>query len=230
MVTVTPERSQVTAKARSRGPGRPVGQPPRSREEIRAAAAEVFRRHGYHAARMDDIADQLGLSKASLYHYVRTKHELLFEIVLPPYRDFVAHLDDILAGSGPVPDRVAEAVRRHFGNVARYSPAVSIYVENLRSLPVPPELVDLDTRYLRGLRRLIATGMADGSLRPGDPTVAADALLGMCNWYAVRHTDESPARAERRAAAVTAIFLDGLRDPEHPEPNPSARPNGRRRG
>ncbi len=195
-----------------------------------AAAAEVFRRHGYHVARMDDIADQLGLAKASLYHYVRTKHELLFEIVLPPYRDFVAHLDAVLSGSGPVPDRVAEVVRRHFGNVARYSPAVSIYVENLRSLPLPPELVDLDTRYLRGLRRLVATGMADGSLRAGDPAVAADALLGMCNWYAVRHAGESPARAEQRAAAVTVIFLDGLRAPAPPSSSPASAPVGGRRG
>ena len=205
-------RRQAVGSPR-RGPGRPAGQPPRTRQEILAAAAEVFRRVGYHAARMDDVADQLGLVKASLYHYVRTKHELLFDIVLPPYRDFVVHLDLVLAGTAPVPDRIAEVVHRHFGNVARYSPAISIYVENRRWLPVPAELVELDGRYLHGLRTLIAAGMADGTLLPGDPAVAADALLGMCSWFAIRHADESPEQAGALATTIASIFLDGLSQP-----------------
>lgn len=206
-----PLASVLVARRREPGrPGRPAGRPARSREEILAAAAEVFRRDGYHAARMDDIAEVLGMAKASLYHYVRTKHELLFEIILPPYRDFVDHLDAVLASSAPVPERIAEVVGRHLDNVVRYSPAISIYVENLRSLPLPAELSELDARYLRGLRGLLAAGMADGSLRESDPAIAADALLGMCNWFAVRHSAQSPFDPAALASIVSSIFLDGM--------------------
>lgn len=210
----TSEHGPVRELARRRrSPGRPAGRSARAREEILAAAAEIFRRDGYHAARMDDIAEELGLAKASLYHYVRTKHELLFEIVLPPYRDFVHHLDEVLASDAPVPERIAEVVLRHLENVVRYSPAISIYVENVRTLPLPAEITELDARYLRGLRSLLATGIAEGSLRRADPAVAADALLGMCNWFAVRHSAQSPFDAAERAASVTGIFLDGMVEP-----------------
>jgi AcrR family transcriptional regulator len=183
--------------------------PALTRDEILAAAANVFRRDGYQSARMDDVADALGITKGGLYYYVRTKHELLFDIILPPYRDAVAHLDGVLASPRSTPDRIGEVVSRYLGNVASYSPAISIYVENLRSLPVPSEMSDLDARYVHGLRRLIAEGMRDGSLRTCDPEIAADALLGMCTRFAVRYSSLSPFDAEVIARDLTSIFLSG---------------------
>jgi AcrR family transcriptional regulator len=170
----------------------------------------VFHRDGFQSARMDDIADALGITKGGLYYYVRTKHELLFDIILPPYRDAVAHLDGVLASSSSTPERIGEVVTRYLGNVARYSPAISIYVENLRSLPVPPEMSELDARYVRGLRRLIADGVRDGSLRACDPAIAADALLGMCARFAVRYSSLAPFDPDAVARDLTAIFLGGL--------------------
>ncbi len=210
---MTTDERALSRAPRRRGPGRPAGRPARGRDEILAAAAEVFRRDGYHAARMDDIAEELGMAKASLYHYVSTKHDLLFEIILPPYRNFVDHLDEVLKADVAVPERIAEVVHRHLDNVVRFSPAISIYVENLRSLPLPAEVAELDARYLRGLRALLAAGIADGSLRRLDPAVAADALIGMCNWFAVRHSAETPFDAAERAATVTTLFLDGIAAP-----------------
>ena len=198
------------APRRTKGrPGRPADRPALTRDEIVAAAANVFRRDGYQSARMDDVADALGITKGGLYYYVRTKHELLFDIILPPYRDAVAHLDDVLASPRPTPDRIGEVVARYIGNVAKYSPAISLYVENLRSLPVPSELSDLDARYVHGLRRLIAEGTRDGSLRTFVPTIAADALLGMCTSFAVRYSSLSSFDPEVIARDLTSIFLSG---------------------
>src|SRR5207253_8692552 len=61
-----------------RGPGRPRLLEPSPeyvarREEIVAAAAEVFHEKGYDAGTLDDVADALDLRRASLYYYVRSK-------------------------------------------------------------------------------------------------------------------------------------------------------------
>ena len=45
--------------------------------EIIAAALKIFREKGYHAASMQDLADAVGLQKASLYYYVASKEDLL---------------------------------------------------------------------------------------------------------------------------------------------------------
>ena len=71
------------------------------RREVLAAAVAVFSERGYRAASMNDIAAKLGMGKASLYHYVASKEEVLIElyedvlrenvIVGPPDRRVRAH-------------------------------------------------------------------------------------------------------------------------------------------
>jgi len=50
------------------------------REQILARAAELFARQGYSATSMNQVAEACGVSKPSLYHYVRDKDQLLVEI------------------------------------------------------------------------------------------------------------------------------------------------------
>lgn len=50
------------------------------REQILSGAARVFSRKGYHASTVDEIAKELGLTKASIYYYVRDKSDLLYQL------------------------------------------------------------------------------------------------------------------------------------------------------
>src|ERR1700724_3117886 len=52
---------------------------PRRREDILRIATELFAARGYHGTRMDDLADAVGLNKATLYHYYSSKSLLLFD-------------------------------------------------------------------------------------------------------------------------------------------------------
>ena len=52
-----------------------------TREDILEAAAQVFRKKGFHGASMSDIAEAVNLQKASLYHHVSSKQEILLEIL-----------------------------------------------------------------------------------------------------------------------------------------------------
>ena len=49
-------------------------------EEVVAAAAKVFYERGYSAATVQDIVDELGILKGSLYHYINTMEDLFFRI------------------------------------------------------------------------------------------------------------------------------------------------------
>src|SRR4051812_12866572 len=55
-----------------------VGQ--RRRDDIMRTATELFAARGHHGTRMDDLADAVGLNKATLYHYYASKSLLLFDI------------------------------------------------------------------------------------------------------------------------------------------------------
>ena len=50
------------------------------REELLAVATKLFAARGYHGTRMDDVADAVGLNKATVYHYYASKSLILFDI------------------------------------------------------------------------------------------------------------------------------------------------------
>ena len=52
-----------------------------TRDEILEAAAQIFREKGFHAASMQDIAEAVNLQKASLYHHVASKQEILLALL-----------------------------------------------------------------------------------------------------------------------------------------------------
>ena len=50
------------------------------REELLAVATKLFAARGYHGTRMDDVADVVGLNKATVYHYYASKSLILYDI------------------------------------------------------------------------------------------------------------------------------------------------------
>lgn len=156
-------------------------------EEILDAAAELFTSKGYEQTTALEIADAVGLTKASLYYYVASKEELLFRVLLRNHLELHRHVAE---GLDPTPGdplaSVATFITRHVGFVLAHRGVSSLYadeVDVVRSVaPWWEELVAERRRHERLLRRLIrdaiAVGAAAGDL---DPTLTARTLLGMAN-------------------------------------------------
>lgn len=60
---------------------RRAGGPVPMSHQILTTAAELFSRQGYHAVGIRELADAVGLSTSTLYHYYRTKQEILFAVI-----------------------------------------------------------------------------------------------------------------------------------------------------
>ena len=80
-------------------------------DEVVAAAAKVFYERGYSAATVQDIADELGILKGSLYHYIKTKEDLLFRVFEQVHKEVEAILEEVLAVEGPGPARAHQPLR-----------------------------------------------------------------------------------------------------------------------
>ncbi len=64
------------------------------RERIKTAAAECLPRFGYEKTTMEDIAGRVGLHKASLYYYYKSKEAIFTEVVIQEARQFLSALQD----------------------------------------------------------------------------------------------------------------------------------------
>ena len=152
--------------------------------EILTAAARIFREKGYHGTSVQDIAEAVGLLKGSLYHYIRSKEQLLAKLFEGSLGDTIVELESIATRSGSATERLRDMVRVYVMSVTANLDAVGIYLREWRSLPAP-ELARVRARR-RTMRRLfedvIGEGIRRKELGATDPKIAALAIIGMCNW------------------------------------------------
>lgn len=155
--------------------------------EIQEHAARLFAERGFAGTSLQDIADSVGITRQALYYYVKSKDEVLAELVADLTLSSVARSREIRA------DRTlthAEQLRRiaylTVTDRARDRTRFQLLDRSASALPD-----DIAASFLQGrrdalaeLRGLIDDGIAAGEFRPLDSRVAALSVLGMCNWVA----------------------------------------------
>src|SRR5882757_11338682 len=112
------------------------------REQILARAAELFARQGYTATSMNQVALACGVSKPSLYHYVRDKYQLLVEIA----EDHVDRLKALVAQAQQQPlapqARVRELIASFLDVYSHAQAAHRVLTEDVKFLdPIDRERV-----------------------------------------------------------------------------------------
>ena len=164
-------------------------QPPaRSNEEaaILAKATTLFRNKGFSATSMEDISDAVGLLKGSLYHYFKSKEEVLYRIVKPPWEKSVAELEKVATSDLAPLEKLREAIRLNVNMIDSYLPEIAVSLQEgfkAAGNDMRQEILQLQLRYERLLDKIIAEGRASGQLRGDlDPRITCYAILGMCNW------------------------------------------------
>jgi len=182
-------------------------------DEIVAAAGRIFREKGYHATSVRDIAESVGLLKGSLYHYIRSKEELLARLFDGLLEDTLRELEAIVARGGSADARLAAMVRAYAAAVMANHDAVGLYLRESRSLPAP-ELAKLGTRRRR-MRALftevIAEGARSGAFAVRDAKIAALTILGSCNWLYEWYRPGGRLSAEAIAAELAERAVRSVR-------------------
>jgi AcrR family transcriptional regulator len=151
---------------------------------IYRVAAEIMCQKGYEATSMNDIADAAGLTKAGIYHYIRGKEDLLFEIM-----NYAMDSVDqgIIAHAGQVEnaeERLRAIIERHTRSVLEGVGALTIVLEEVTALtPAHRRAITARKRaYFEFIRGTLEQLKREGKLRDVSPTIAAFSLLGMILW------------------------------------------------
>jgi TetR/AcrR family transcriptional regulator, cholesterol catabolism regulator len=182
---------------------------PTTRERIVGSAARLFADRGYFATSLEDIAQDVGIRKASLYWHVSSKAHLLGEIlsgcIEPAYQALVA----IQASSLPPREKLRQAISAHVLEITANVEAVRIF---LREGPVlPAEQTQQFTARRRAYARLfgliLAEGQAAGEFDAGDVHHVGLALLGMANWIAFWYRRDGPSSPQSIAASFADLAV-----------------------
>lgn len=182
-------------------------------EAILQAAIELFNRKGFHSASMQDIADLVGIKKGSLYYYVDTKEELLFQIL----RDLHQGGEALVAAANfRSIDPLGElrSLLLQMGIYAgKHADRMEIFNRDFEHLTVAQQKMILSERRLywdavvRLIRLAIRSGQVSDTL---DARVAAQAALravsSISRWYRAN----GELKIEQIAAQTAVLIVQGL--------------------
>jgi AcrR family transcriptional regulator len=181
----------------------------RTRERIVRSAARLFADRGYFATSLEDIAQDVGIRKASLYWHVSSKAHLLGEILSgcidPAYQALLA----IQASSLPPSEKLRQAISAHVLEITDNVEAVRIFLREGGALPAEQTQQFMARRraYASVFSLILEEGQASGEFQIGDLQHAALALLGMANWIAFWYRPDGRSSPQSIAASFAEVAV-----------------------
>jgi AcrR family transcriptional regulator len=183
-------------------------------------AARVICERGYDAASIQEIAKACGLTKAGLYHHIRSKEHLLHEIMnygMDLFEEQV--LREVVAIADPVA-RLKECMARNIRLVTRgWSKEITVILHEHATLrgDARTQINTRKKRYVRFLETTFAEAARAGSVRPVNPTVATFAFLGAVLWIYKWYRPDGAISEDQLVRDMQDVFFGPL-EPRPPVP------------
>jgi len=184
-----------------------------TRDDILEAAAQIFRQKGYHAASMQDIAAAVNLQKASLYHHVASKQEILLALLDRGLDILFERISAVVNQNLPPEEKLRLMMRQYLGTMTGQIDLASVLLLEHRSLE--PKLharhVPNRDRFEALWRDVIREGASTGAFDCTDAALTARALLGVMSWTITWYRPSGPLSVDEISDYLAALFLNGLR-------------------
>lgn len=181
-------------------------------EEILAAAARSFFEKGYHATTIEDIAKGVGMLKGSLYYYIRSKEDLLYQLLSESMEKALVFVrKKVEAGSGPE-DKLRRGIAAHIEYIVSNQFEVGVFLHEYHRLS-PRRQVSIQKqrrKYQSLFVQIVREGQQKGVVVPGDPELLCDCFLGACNWIYRWYTPGHSPSVEVVKNTFVSCILHGI--------------------
>lgn len=183
-----------------------------TRDEILDAAAQIFREKGFHAASMQEIAQAVNLQKASLYHHVASKQDILLALLDRALDTLIEQFENDVNPQLPPPDRLRQAMQAYLQAMLDNRDLAAVLLLEHRSLEPHHHASHIPRRdrFERLWRDLIEEGRRKHTFNCNDPALSAKAMLGAMNWIITWYRPDGELSAKQIADQYADLFLSGL--------------------
>lgn len=199
------------------------GLPTRSRrEEVLAAAADVFSEKGYRSSTIQDIGRALGFTSGALYYYFDSKQDMLSEIIVRPMNQLIEAATTISATNDSNADKLKALIASHVTMTIEQRELFTILLrERVELSPTgAAKLAALEDDYYAHIRAIIEAGITAGEFNVDNPNIAALGLIGTVSWVVRWYRNDGHLNATQIAEEQYKILFNGLA----PRPTKTKRP------
>jgi TetR/AcrR family transcriptional regulator, fatty acid metabolism regulator protein len=185
------------------------------RRELLDAASRVFARKGFRASRVGDIAEEAGVAHGLLYHYFRSKDEVLETIFREMWGSLVVETQRIEESGTPLREQLRRFSHVYLGSWLVAPDSIRVLVREIGRSPDVGERVDEIKAVFLALARMIRAAQGRGEVRPDcEPALAAWIVYGaleeiLTGWVLGQLPGEEED-VERAVATVVDVAHTGL--------------------
>ena len=202
--------------------------------ELLEVAAEFFYEYGYDATSVQDIAQRLGMLKGSLYYYINTKEDLLYEVISDVFQRGRANLAALIERPGNPVQRLYGVIVGQIVYAAENPIASAVFLHEMKALSEERKhaIVGDEIAYGTTFVDLIKQGQRAGLIREEiDPTMASLSIIGAMNWVYRWFRPDGEYSAEQVGQHFADINLRGIATPDGVKTLPAmeTKAKGRRR-
>lgn len=181
--------------------------------EILREAAKLFAVKGYDGTSVQDIAQAVGISKASLYHFFADKSQIHSTVVVLALSRLVELVKEKLKSCQTASDKIEGFARAHAQYISEQNSlyfAAALGFHELMDPEVKARVQRMRDGYEETLRRIIREGIETGEFRELDVKLAARAIISCMNWMARWWRADGADSAEKIASDYVHLIIGGF--------------------
>jgi len=183
-----------------------------TREDVLDAAAQVFRQKGFHGASMSDIAAAVNVQKASLYHHVSSKQEILLALLDRALAMLTEHISAIATQNITPDQKLRLMIRGYLTGLAENADLTSVLLFEHRSLDKKSHArhVPFRDKFEKLWHDVLEEGVQKKIFVLSDTGLAVRAIMGVMNWTLTWYRPEGGKSIEQIADEYSEFILKGM--------------------
>jgi AcrR family transcriptional regulator len=183
------------------------------KQKLLQVSAQLFNEKGYQATTMQDIADSLGIKKGSIYYYIKTKEDLLYELGVTTLQMLLDSAYKVHKLSVEPDEKLRRFIYNHMQLLCKHLDLFTVSLRELNKINVPTywnEIVKLRKEYEDIARNIVQEGQAAGLYRNYDYRIVVNGILGMMNWIIRWYSPHGYQSPDDISEVWTEMILYGL--------------------
>ena len=184
------------------------------KEVILEKAANLFRKNGFNATSMRDLAENVGVEAASLYNHINSKAELLQELCFRIANKFTEHMDEVVASDQAAIVKIEAILRFHIRQMIHNFEEVYVSDREWKHL-TDPYLSNFKNQrriHRQRIASIIEEGIKKGEIKKIDAPTAVLILLHAVSGIESWHRSRQKISGELLEQNMIMILIEGLKN------------------